>query len=164
MKKLSAALIAIFFWQLSFSQIVPVRQVVATTGRDTVLGTTNWAYTVGEAVVYTSSVGNYLFTQGFHQPDGYSIKPLFPYINNIVIYPNPGKPNTQLSFYLKADKPSLTISIFDVQGKLYSSQTLESFAGQTWHSLNPQIMAAGLYEVRVNVGNEVYVGKYIVAN
>jgi Secretion system C-terminal sorting domain len=164
MKRLSIIIILSFLFKLNFAQIVAVRQVVASTGKDTVLGATNWAYTVGEAVVYTSAVGNYLFTQGFHQPDGYSIKPLFPYINNLVIYPNPGRPNTQVSFYLKADKPTLTINIYDVQGKLYSSQTLESFAGQTWHSLNPQIMAAGYYEVKVYVGNEVYVGKYIVAN
>jgi hypothetical protein len=150
--------------KVNFSQIIPVRQVVATAGNDTLISNTIWAYTVGEAVVNTATLSNTIFTQGFHQPDGFYILPLLPYASNLIIYPNPGKPNSNLSFYLNADKPTLTIKIFDIEGKLYSTQILESYAGQTLHSLNPQLMAAGTYIVRVYVGDQIFSGKYVVVN
>jgi len=146
------------------AQVVAVRQVVASSGKDTLVGSTIWAATIGEPVIETYPGSNITLTQGFNQPDGFYITPFFPYINNLVIYPNPGKPNSQLRFYLKADKPALNISIYDASGKLYLSQNLESYAGQTWHSLNPQIMSGGVYTVKVTVGFEVYTAKYIVVN
>jgi hypothetical protein len=152
---------------LSFTvhaQVVAVRQVVASAGNDTLIGSTVWASTIGETVIDTYLGSNITLTQGFHQPDGYSITPFIPYISSLVIYPNPGRPNSTLSFYLKADKPSLNIAIYDAQGKLYLSQTLESYAGQTWHRLNPQIMAAGTYTVKVTAGFDVYTGRYVILN
>ena len=146
------------------AQVVAVRQVVASSGKDTLVGSTIWAATIGEPVIETYPGSNITLTQGFNQPDGFYITPFFPYINNLVIYPNPGKPNSQLRFYLKADKPALNISIYDASGKLYLSQNLDSYAGQTWHSLNPQIMSGGVYTVKVTVGFEVYTAKYIVVN
>lgn len=148
----------------STAQTVLSRQVISSTGKDTLIGTTIWAQTIGEPVIETYLGSNLTLTQGFHQPDGFSITPFFPYINNLVIYPNPGKPNSTLRFYLKADKPFLNISIYDAMGKLYLTQTLESYAGQTWHSLNPQIMAGGTYTVKVTAGFEVYTSRYIVIN
>jgi hypothetical protein len=164
MKKIQIIFILLLFFKISVCQIVPVRQVVSSTGNDTLIGNTTWNYTVGEAVVNTATIGNNVITQGFNQPDGYYITPLFPSASSFLIYPNPGKPNSQLRFYLHADKPSLTVKIFDAGGQLYSTQVLESFAGQTWHSLNPQIMAAGTYIVKVYVGDQVFSGKYIVIN
>ena len=164
MRKIITLIILVAIYNTTKAQIVAVRQVVSSTGKDTLIGTTNWAYTIGEPVVETYTAGSLILTQGFHQPDGYSITPFIPLINNLVIYPNPGRPNSTLSFYLKADKPSLNILIYDVQGKLYQQQTLDSYAGQTYHSLNPQIMAAGSYIVKVIAGNDVYTGKYIVTN
>jgi len=146
------------------AQIVAVRSVVSNLGKDTLIGTTNWAYTVGQAVNDTYSVGNLTLTQGFNQPDGFYITPLIPYVSNLVIYPNPAKPNATLRFYLKADKPFLNIRIYDAAGRLYQSQTLESFAGQTWHSLNPQVMAAGTYQVKVTAGDENYSGRIVIVN
>jgi hypothetical protein len=141
-----------------------VRTVVASAGKDTLIGSTIWAYTVGQAVDDTYSSGNVTLTQGFNQPDGFYITPLIPYINNLVIYPNPAKPNSTLRFYLKADKPYLNIRIYDAWGKLYQSQTLESFAGQTLHSLNPQVMAAGTYQVKITAGSENYSGRFVIVN
>lgn len=146
------------------AQVVAVRQVVSSAGKDTLIGSTIWASTIGEPVIDTYLGSNITLTQGFHQPDGYAITPLIPYINNLVIYPNPGRPNSLLRFYLKADKPTITITIYDAQGKLYQTQTLDSYAGQTLHSLNPQIMAAGTYTVKVVVGFETYMGRYVVIN
>jgi len=146
------------------SQVIAVRQVVSNLGKDTLIGNTIWAFTVGEPVIDTYLGSNITLTQGFHQPDGYSITPFIPVINNLVIYPNPATPKSTLRFYLRVDKPFLNISIYDAQGKLYQSQRLESYAGQTWHSLNPQIMAAGTYTVKVTAGIEVYTGRYIVTN
>jgi hypothetical protein len=146
------------------SQVVAVRQVVASSGRDTLIGNTIWAYTIGEPVIETLLGSNITFTQGFHQPDGYSITPAIPLINSIVIYPNPARPKSTLSFYLKADKPFLNIAIYDAQGKLYQNLTLESYAGQTLHSLNPQIMAGGTYTVRVTAGSDVYTGRFVIVN
>lgn len=146
------------------AQIVPVRTVVSALGKDTLVGTTIWAFTIGEPVVETLSGSNILLTQGFHQPDGYAYTPYFPFVTNINIYPNPAKPKSTLSFYLKIDKPILNISIYGADGKLYQNQTLESYAGQTYHSLNPQIMAAGTYTVKITAGYDTYVGKYIVIN
>lgn len=148
----------------SHAQVTLIRQVVAASGKDTLIGSTTWASTVGEPVIETYTVSNITLTQGFNQPDGFYITPFFPYINNLVIYPNPGRPKSILRFYLKADKPSLNISIYDISGKLYMSQTLESYAGQTWHSLNPQIMAGGTYTIKITVGIEVYTARYIVLN
>ncbi|MEI7736779.1 MAG: T9SS type A sorting domain-containing protein [Ferruginibacter sp.] len=148
----------------SQAQVTIIRQIVAVAGKDTLIGSTTWASTVGEPVIETYNGANITLTQGFNQPDGFYITPFFPYINNLLIYPNPGRPNSILRFYLKADKPRLNISIYDGNGKLYISKTLESFAGQTWHNLNPQIMAGGTYTVKVTVGFEVYTARYIVLN
>jgi hypothetical protein len=146
------------------AQLTAVRQVVAGGGRDTLIGTTIWAFTVGEPVVDSYFGSNLTLTQGFHQPDGYAITPIIPLINSLVIYPNPARPKSTLSFYLKADKPFLNIAIYDAQGKLFQNQTLESYAGQTLHSLNPQIMAAGTYTVKVTAGTDVYTGRFVIAN
>ncbi|MGC4104509.1 T9SS type A sorting domain-containing protein [Ferruginibacter sp.] len=164
MQKIATLLLLLTIYSTSNAQIVAVRQVTASLGKDTLIGTTNWAYTVGEPVIETYTFGNYTLTQGFHQPDGYSITPFIPIINNLVIYPNPGRPNSTLSFYLRVDKPKLSILIYDAQGKLYQKQELASYAGQTYHSLNPQIMAGGTYIVKVIAGDDVYTGKYIVTN
>lgn len=164
MKKVITLILFIAIYNHLNAQIVAVRQVVASGGKDTLIGSTIWACTIGEPVIDTYTGGALVFTQGFNQPDGYAITPAIPYINKLVITPNPAKPQSTLSFYLKADKPSLTINIYDAQGKLYQKQVLESFAGQTIHSLNPQIMAAGTYTVKVIVGFEVYIGRYIVVN
>ena len=146
------------------AQVVAVRTVVASGGKDTLIGSTIWAYTVGQAVNDTYSNGDLTLTQGFNQPDGFFITPLIPYVNNLVIYPNPAKPNSTLRFYLKADKPFLNIRIYDAAGRLYQNQTLESFAGQTWHSLNPQVMAAGTYQVKVTAGDEHYSARIVIVN
>lgn len=164
MRKITALLTLCIAITIANAQVVAVRQVVASGGKDTLIGFTNWAYTIGEPVIETYPGSNLTLTQGFNQPDGYSIIPLIPYVNNLLIYPNPGKPNSTLSFYLRADKPALNIAIYDAQGKLYSNQTLQSFAGQTWHTLNPQIMAGGTYTVKVTAGFEVYTGRYVIVN
>lgn len=146
------------------AQVVAVRQVSGSMGKDTLIGNTIWAYTVGEPVIDTYTGGALSFTQGFHQPDGYFISSFIPLINNLGIYPNPGKPNSSLYFYLRADKPTLDILIYDAQGKLYSKQSLSSYAGQTIHSLNPQIMGAGVYTFKIIIGKTIYTGKYVVVN
>jgi hypothetical protein len=146
------------------AQLTAVRQVVSSSGKDTLIGATIWAFTIGEPVVDSYFGSNLTLTQGFHQPDGYSITPSIPLINSLLIYPNPARPKSTLSFYLKADKPFLNIAIYDAQGKLYQNHTLESYAGQTLHSLNPQIMAAGVYTVKVTAGTDVYTGRFVIAN
>lgn len=143
MKQIFVLYLFLNLWLGTSAQIVPVRQVVSTGGTDTLINRIIWASTVGEAVISTFTAGSLVLTQGFQQPDGFSITPFFPYIQNLVIYPNPGRPNTQLRFYLKADNTPITVKIFDANGKLYQEQKLVSYAGQTWHSLNPQIMSAG---------------------
>lgn len=156
---------AILLCQFSFAQIIAQRSVVAAAGKDTLVDKTIWAYTIGETVVDTYTGGNITFTQGFHQPDGFSFTPYVPAVTDLVIYPNPARTGSTLRFYLKVDKPQpLNISIYDAGGKLYQSQTLESYAGQTYHSLNPQIMSAGLYQIRVTVGFEKYYGRFVVIN
>ena len=164
MRKIVTLTLLLIICNIINAQIVAVRQVVSSIGKDTLIGTTIWASTVGEPVVETYTIGNITLTQGFHQPDGYDIKPYIPLINSLVIYPNPAKPKATLSFYLRVDRPTLNIRIYDAQGKLYQNQTLESYAGQTFHSLNPQIMAAGTYIIKVTVGFEEYTAKYIVTN
>ena len=159
-----ALFLFVLFSMLVKAQVVPVRTVVSNIGRDTLIGTTIWAFTVGEPVVDTYSESGVTLTQGFHQPDGFYITPLIPYVNSVVIYPNPAKSNATLRFYLKADKPIINIMIYDASGKLYQNQVLESYAGQTWHSLNPQVMAAGSYTVRVIVGDEKYSGRFVIVN
>ena len=87
-----------------------------------------------------------------------------PRVQDLIIYPNPAKGNATLRFYLKEDKPVLIINIYDAAGRLYQTQRLQSFAGQTWHSLNPQIMATGTYLVKVIAGEEVFTGKLVIVN
>ncbi|MFN8251814.1 MAG: T9SS type A sorting domain-containing protein [Ferruginibacter sp.] len=139
--------------------------MVASAGRDTLIGKTIWAYTVGEIAVDTYTAGNTTFTQGFHQPDGFSFTPYLPGITDLAIYPNPARAGATLRFYLKVDKPQpLNISIYDGNGKLYQSLSIESYAGQTYHSLNPQVMAAGVYQLRLTVGSEKYYGRFVIIN
>lgn len=146
------------------AQVTAVRTVTACNGKDTLIGTTTWAYTVGEAVVESYTPGSLILTQGFHQPDGYSIIPTQPVVQSFTIYPNPAKANSTLRFYLKADNATMYISIYDMAGKVYQKQTLQSFAGQTWHNLRPQVMAAGMYTVTLSVNGEFYATKFIIFN
>jgi hypothetical protein len=165
MKRTITFLCLIVFSIAIKAQIVPVRTVVSSTGKDTLIGTTVWAFSVGEPMIETFSAFGTTVTQGFHQPDGYSISPFLPYIfGNISIYPNPAKPGAQLKFYLKVDKAEINLLIFDASGKLYQKQTIQSYAGQTWHSLNTQAMAAGTYQVKVLVGDNKYIGKFVIIN
>ena len=165
MLKIITLVSALLLCKLSFAQIVAQRSVVTLTGKDTLVNKTIWAYTIGETIVDTYTGGNITFTQGFHQPDGFSFTPYIPAVTDLAIYPNPARTGGTLRFYLKVDKPvPLNISIYDASGKLYQSQTLESYAGQTYHSLNPQIMAAGVYHIHITVGYEKYYGRFVVIN
>jgi hypothetical protein len=163
MKKIITLLILIYSFTQVNAQVVAERSVISSLGKDTLVASTVWASTVGQPVNDTYTAGSLTLTQGFNQPDGYSYTPYIPFVKNIVIYPNPVKRNSVLRFYLKVDKPNLTINIYNAVGQLIQSQMLKSYAGQTYHSLNASLTSTGTYEIRITVNDEQYVGRFIVA-
>ena len=83
MKKIITLLTFLYFTLLSHAQVVAERNVVSSLGKDTLIGSTVWASTVGQAVNDTYTAGSVTLTQGFNQPDGYSYTPYFPFVKNL---------------------------------------------------------------------------------
>jgi hypothetical protein len=122
---MSRLLLTTALWHLAlcFSAAQDARlfnQVVASTGNVAVQQGLNYAYTVGEVVIFTGSVGDFTLTQGFHQPEQTKIVSVDqPELAdwNIEVFPNPV--TDRLTVRFSTEKGSaLRVNVLDLLGKV----------------------------------------------
>jgi hypothetical protein len=112
------------------------------------------SYTIGElAAVNTISGNGFIFTQGFHQPDKFSI------VNQIAdaeanwnIYAFPNPVSNQLNLSLNSNKTfNLLIRITDAAGRLVFAQSgVKTVPGEQVIQLNFIDYAPGVYHIRLD--------------
>ncbi len=82
----------------------------------------------------------------------------------VMIYPNPTKDEATLKFQLEDNTP-VTISVFDIQGKLAMSPWVKDLVkGEQQLTLNTASLANGKYFVKINTGNKTSTAKMIVVH
>lgn len=78
------------------------------------------AYTVGEVVIFTGSVGDFIFTQGFHQPEQTKIVSVDqPELAdwNIEVFPNPATDRLTVRFSAERES-ALRVNVLDLLGRV----------------------------------------------
>ncbi|MCK5846871.1 MAG: T9SS type A sorting domain-containing protein [Bacteroidales bacterium] len=82
------------------------------------------------------------------------------YISDIKLYPNPVVDNATVE-YLLTNKADVTITIFDINGRLLSETNLGSKSGQQSTKVNTSNLTPGLYILQLRAGTDVTTSKFI---
>ncbi|MFN5318947.1 MAG: T9SS type A sorting domain-containing protein [Bacteroidia bacterium] len=136
----------------AFGQPLFSPQVIGAAGQDFQSSQFQLSYTVGElAAVSTLSAANSTLTQGFHQPDKFTIAwTAFPESEMVIgLYPNPTDDYLRV-FWQSATVNAYEISVFDATGRLVIAPSLihtNFSAGET--VLPTSTLAAGSYFIKV---------------
>jgi hypothetical protein len=152
MKKQLLLLTLIFGGATGFAQTISLSPEVYSPGGELYVGDDfEISYTIGElAAVSTISSANFALTQGFHQPDKFTIILIDP-LENLLgaeIYPNPSSDLAQIK--ISSDNYyKLNLSLFDVTGKEILNQSLQHSPGEQIINLPVQDLSAGTYLVRL---------------
>jgi hypothetical protein len=108
------------------------------------------SYTIGElAAISTISSGNITLTQGFHQPDKFTIITIKPLdqLFGAEIYPNPSSDMAQIK--ISSDEfYDLSIELYDASGRKLRSEKVNHYPGEQLYTLNTSELSAGTYLVR----------------
>jgi hypothetical protein len=154
MKNISAFLVLIFFLvtqiQSQTYQFSP--QVYSTQGQDFINSEFQISYTIGEMVAVTTvSNASNTFTQGFHQPDKYSVG--FESIESLwsgYVYPNPV--DDQVTLSISSDyQANYLLDLFDASGKrILANKKINHLPGSQQFSFSTSDLAAGAYLLRVS--------------
>jgi len=126
--------------------------VIASGGNHFSNSTFQLSYTIGEmALVSTEAVGNSILTQGFHQPDKFTIILVNDPVNelNAIVFPNPFGDNVYLQ--LEGWKPErFVLDLFDATGrKVISGRTFQHTPGTQQIPIETSHLAAGTYLLRL---------------
>lgn len=108
---------------------------------------TQLSWTAGETVVQTLTSSSVVLTQGFHQPNlviTSIAEPSLPTPATITVFPNPV--NDQLNIRIEESRELLTVTVFDLQGKLLLPATAP--IGNGTHSYDFSTFSAGTYYLR----------------
>lgn len=109
------------------------------------------SYTIGElAAITTISSPDFTLTQGFHQPDKFTVILVEPVeaLQGLSLYPNPANEFTRIK--IDSDKPyQLQVSIYDAASRLVSVSQITQQAGSQEHTINTAELAAGTYFIRL---------------
>ncbi len=150
-------------FQHNAQNIVLAPQVLSSQGQHFQNAQFELSWTVGEmAAVSTISSGNNIFTQGFHQPDKFTIA----FTEDLMatwsagLYPNPADEYVTLSL-LAANNEELVVEILDAAGKLVRSpQKLQVPPGQQQINFPLSDLACGIYLLRLTTANGKYQRSY----
>ena len=149
----------ILFWILvmsnfsAFSQNVSAEQrVFASQGLHFEGSNFEISYTIGElALVNTATGNNSMLTQGFHQPDKFTIVS----INNpemlagATVYPNPADQNVTLEMSGQRLK-EYVVDLYDASGrKVSATLKLKQIPGTMQYTIPLTGLSAGTYVIRV---------------
>ena len=143
--------------------IVLAPQVIASQGQHFQNAQFELSWTIGEmSAVSTISGGNNTFTQGFHQPDKFTIA----FTEDLMaswsagLYPNPADEHVTLSLNA-INNEEMVVEILDAAGKLVrSAQKLQVLAGQQQIDFPLTDMASGIYLLRLTTADGKYQRTY----
>ena len=109
-----------------------------------VFGTTTLT-NVGFCDIFLGKLNNDVGINEFHKP------------NSISIYPNPSSDKLIIDFQSINDLKNITVSIYNIQGKLLLQQAIK----QTQIEINISSFAKGVYIIKVYNDNNIMVSKFI---
>jgi hypothetical protein len=115
-------------------------QVVANSGNTYSSSALNIEQTTGESVTTTIQSGNLIVTQGFHQPNLFSVGVEEMETTLLTLWPNPARESVTIS---GSKQPIERVEIFDALGKLVVTHTQKN-------TFSVATLAAGSYVVRVH--------------
>lgn len=150
-------------FQADAQNIILAPQVIASQGQHFQNAQFELSWTIGEmSAVSTISGGNNTFTQGFHQPDKFTIA----FTEDLMaswsagLYPNPADEYITLSLNA-VNNEEFVIEILDAAGKLVRSpQKLHALPGQQQIEFPLTDMASGIYLLRLTTANGKYQRSY----
>jgi hypothetical protein len=118
------------------------------------------SFTVGEVMIETVSSTNNIITQGFQQPEqnNVGITESSPKNLSLKFYPNPTKDILSIEF--EGVEQGMSFHLFDMNGKMISTQTLESTENKTQMSLKDYV--DGTYLLYVISDDQQYKATYKV--
>lgn len=128
--------------------------VIASTGGYSTSANGSLSYTVGEmTMVQTFSAGNTILTQGFQQPNDFTVGLLDvtkDEFGSFVVYPNPAVDNMFYGFVFP-EAGKVEVAVYNNAGQrmadVYNANYVD---GKTVETLNVSNYAAGLYFMSVN--------------
>lgn len=156
MKKRLITVLSVFgIFHLSAQNIQLSPQVLASGGNNFQGPNFEISYTIGElAAISTISSPNFTLTQGFHQPDKFTVI-LVEEVNalqSVQLYPNPANEFTRIR--IESEKPyELTLSLYDASSRLISTSRIQQASGSQEHTVATAGLAAGTYFIRLTSEN-----------
>lgn len=150
-------LVAVFGFGVLHAQTLQLKpSVIASQGGNFANSNFEISYTIGElaAVSTITNTGAALtFTQGFHQPDKFSVYVGVNEIDNMVsanLYPNPASDRVYLAIAAGFEK-GIVADLFDASGrKIFASQKLSHVAGAQQYEFSIGGLSAGTYLIRLS--------------
>lgn len=125
------------------------QEVISASGQTNKAGNIELSWTLGETVIETHTVGEYILTQGFHQTklivtaiDNVSVPNL-----TVKVYPNPTTDFLVVQISETANQPVL--ALFDASGKLLR----QSFVDRSETRIDMRNYSAGSYFLKLNKQN-----------
>ncbi len=109
------------------------------------------SYTIGElAAISTITSGDITLTQGFHQPDKFTIISIRPLEEELgaEIFPNPSSEMAQIKIS-SSEFYYLSIELYDAAGRVLRSEKVKQFPGEQLYTLPTSDLAVGTYLVRL---------------
>ena len=151
-KILVTTLLLFLAFQYDAQNIVLAPEVISSQGQHFQNAQFEISWTVGEmSAVSTLSSGNNIFTQGFHQPDKFTIA----FTEDMMaawsagLYPNPADAYVTLSLNA-VNNEEMVVEILDAAGKLVRSpRKLQVFPGQQKIDFPLTDFASGIYLLRL---------------
>lgn len=160
---LYTSLVLLAFFKADAQNIILAPQVIASQGQHFQNAQFELSWTIGEmSAVSTISGGNNTFTQGFHQPDKFTIA----FTEDIMaswsagLYPNPADAYVTLSLNA-VNNEEMVIEILDAAGRLVRSpQKLQVMPGQQQIDFPLTDVASGIYLLRLTTADGKYQRSY----
>lgn len=131
-------------------------------GLDTTYVTYPGTYNFGNIYAATYGRGLY-FSNKFQKPVGIISNDMTQQQAGIKVYPNPVSNSANIEYTLNSQS-EITINVFNINGKLVSSQNITQPAGKQQHKLNCSALPNGMYVVSVNTGKTVKTSKFIISH
>ncbi len=162
-KFLVTTLLLFSAFQSDAQNIVLAPQVISSQGQHFQNAQFELSWTIGEmSAVSTISSGNSTFTQGFHQPDKFTIA----FTEDLMstwsagLYPNPADAYVTLSLNA-VNNTEMVVEILDAAGKLVRSpQMLQVFPGQQQIDFPLTDFSSGIYLLRLTTVDGKYQRSY----
>jgi hypothetical protein len=112
--------------------------------------------------VSTLTKGAIMLTQGFHQPEDFSVLPPgeIPVLN-MIVYPNPAATTVKIQFDMLSNN-AVTLFIINTSGQLVYQQTNPYAAGRVLITLAVNHFAPGIYTVMLRAGGHAFQEKLVI--